>query len=452
MNNKIYTIPLLCFILFAYFLVLYLIFSFSRVIDFTPFYTSTKALIYNLNPYPMSKTMPANLNPPFFLCLFYPFALLNYRVALIIWALLSFCLGLIAVRYAFFYSFSENFRKKYNLLLYTLYFAFFPVVMDLSIVQIGSFLFFFIMVGYHFYCQKKDNLAGFFWGFIVAVKLFPALLFFMVLKQGRDRVFLVMLTTFLLACLLPLLLYGPLIYDEYFSMLSAVFWYGDSWNASIYGFMFRLILDLTRPGQSLLPIEGLYFSLFLIVLVGYLKGMGPKDLGTKPTQINHQPFCLTLTMMILLSPFGWLYYFPLLIFPLILTGLAGFEGKTKTLIPLILWVICFFFINFPQGYVLGSKMQNVAEKLGIYSFYFYGLVLLTILVIFHRKMPGSNEINFAEIKQNEKKALMIRILVFILLFGFIVPFNSFLMRISIGGQSGFNTNDLEKLLREEALK
>ncbi|MBA3536054.1 MAG: DUF2029 domain-containing protein, partial [Tatlockia sp.] len=393
-------------------------------------------------------TIPANLNPPFFLCLFYPLGLLGYRAAIIISSLLSLGLGLIGAGYAFFYTFSDEFRKKYNLILYLLYFSFFPILMDTSIVQVGSLLFFFIMVGYHFYQQKRDNLAGFFWGIIIAIKLFPALLFFLVLKQGRDRVFLVMLATFLMACLVPLLFYGSLLYSQYFSMLSVVYWFGDSWNASIYGFLFRLILDLKHPGQSLLPIQGLYLLFFSLLLLCYLFAMGPKEIPGQIKQVNHQPFSLTLTMMVLMSPFGWLYYFSLLIFPLMLTGIAAFEEKTKTLVPLIAWVLCFFLLDFPQSYVMGKQMQNFTEKIGLFSFYFYGLVLLTILVILRPKMPGGNELNIKEIKKDEKKCRLITVLVFFLLFGLIVPLNSFLIRISIGGHGTYNAKDLDKLLRE----
>ncbi|MBA2650952.1 MAG: DUF2029 domain-containing protein [Tatlockia sp.] len=450
MSNKSYLRPIIVFLSLNYLLLLYLIFDYYRIVDFTPFYISTKSLIYGVNPYPMSMKLPANLNPPFFLCVFYPLGLLSYQTSIIISSLLSIILGLIGAKIAFYHAFSDEFREKYNLIFYLLYFSFFPILMDTSIVQVGSLLFFFVMVGYHFYLRKNDNLAGFFWGIIIAIKLFPALLFFFVLKQGRYRVFFISLATTLLAMLIPLLIYGPTLYRQYFTMLTAIYWYGDSWNASIYGFIFRLMMDLKHPGQNLYPVEILYLGLFFISLLCYLIGMGPKKIESEPKQINHQPFCLTLSMMILMSPFGWLYYFSLLIFPLLLTGLATFKEKTKTLIPKLAWVLCFCLINFPVAYIVGKQMQ-LTEKITMYSFYFYGLVLLNILLICRRNLTGKSELNINEIKHDEKTSFIVVALLISLAFGLVVPLNSFLLRLSMGNPGHYKDADLDKLLKVDRI-
>jgi hypothetical protein len=172
--------------------------------------------------------------------------------------------------------------------------------------------------------------------------------------------------------------------------------------------------------------------------------MGKKEITGEVKQINHQPFCLTLTMMIFLSPFGWLYYFPLLVFPLMLIASYSFEGNSKTL--LVAWIACFFFINFPQAYILGKQMQRFTDKIGLYSFGFYGLLLLNILVIYWRKMPGENAPKLHAIMEDEKKRRFVGMLFLYLLFGLIVPLNSFLMRVSIGGTGSYEMKDLYKML------
>ncbi|MBA2657793.1 MAG: DUF2029 domain-containing protein [Tatlockia sp.] len=448
MNKNFYLRPIIAFLCMIYILLLYLVFAYYRVVDFTPFYISTKALIYGVNPYPISESIPANLNPPFFLCIFYPLGLLNYQTAMIIASLLSVTLGLIGARIAFFYAFSEQFRQKYKLILYLLYFSFFPVLMDTSIVQVGALLFFFIMVGYHFYLQKNDSMAGLFWGFIIALKLFPALLLFYVIKQRRYRVFLIMIATVLICMLLPLGLFGAIIYKQYTSMLALIYWYGDSWNASIYGYLFRLMMDLKHPGQNLAPVQGLYLLLFSILLIVYFFTMGPKEINVKTCQLNHQPFCLTLAMMILLSPFGWLYYFSLLIFPLLLTGLTVFQGKAKTLIPKIIWVVCFCLINYPLAYVVGKQMSGFIEKISFFSFYFYGLILLNSLLIHRQKLAGEHSLPIAEIQHDEYTPRFLMALLISIAFGLIVPLNSFLIRISMGNPGTFTNAELDSLLKE----
>lgn len=425
-----YTIFASIFLVFIYSILLYLIFSSQRIIDFTPFYTSAKLLLAGYNPYPVQLLISVNLNPPFFIWLFSPMAHFSYHTALIIWSILSLSLGLVAANLAFRHAFSAEIWKKYRLFFYLIYFAFFPILMDTSIVQIGAVLAFFTMLGYHFYLNNRCYLAGISWGLIIALKLFPALLFLYVLKQRRKQVFLSMLATFLLACLIPLLLYGPTIYSQYHSMLARILWFGDSWNASIYGFVFRLLIDTHSSFHNLLPIELLYACLFLIFLIIYLIALGPCYINGQKNQINHQPFCLTLVMMLLLSPFGWLYYFSILIFPLILSFLISFEKKNSP-IPYILWTACFFLINFPQAYVINKSMHNFTERISLFSFGFYGLLVLFFILLSNQQIKGNNELRIETMLENEKKRRALIAVAIFFIFGLIVPLNSLLISLSL---------------------
>ncbi|MFV0821253.1 DUF2029 domain-containing protein [Tatlockia micdadei] len=421
------------FLIFLYVLLFYLIFSYQRLVDFTPFYTSAKLLLAGKNPYPIQLVMSVNLNPPFFIWLFSPLAHTSYRAALIIWSMLSFGLGLIAARIVFYYAFSTEMWKKYWLYFYLLYFSFFPILMDTSIAQVGAILIFLIMLGYHFYLTNRCYQAGIAWGIIIALKLFPALLFFYVLKQGRRRVFITMLATFLIACLIPVLFYGPTIYVQYHSMLTRVLWFGDSWNASLYGFLFRLLIDTHSNSHNLIPIELLHLALSSILLIIYLKVLGPST-EDGAHRVNHQPFCLTLVMMLLLSPFGWLYYFSILIFPLSVTFATVFNKKKSSPLPFILWTACFFLINFPQAYVLNKEMHHFAERISLYSFCFYGLTILLYFLISNRQIQGNHELNIKTLWEDEqKRRSFIAILIFYL-FGLIVPLNSLLLNLSLPAQ------------------
>lgn len=124
---------------------------------------------------------------------------------------------------------------------------------------------------------------------------------------------------------------------------------------------------------------------------------------------------MTLAMMLLISPFGWLYYFPLLVFPFALTWATALQETTSTNTTMLLWLFSLFLIDLPQGYVITQNMQNFAVRLIPSSFYFYGLVLLTYLLSQKQIISGKNEIN---LKKREYPFLFI--LLFILLFGAIV--------------------------------
>lgn len=377
-EKKYLIIPFLFLVCLAYLASFYLIFSYNYKIDFSSFYSAILALMDGENPYrPLSTTylavnelLPTNLNPPFTLWLISFAAQFNYLTALAIFAALYTILGLIAATLSFRYAFPAEFFKKNRLYLYLIYLSFYATMMNTLILQLGMVLFFFIMIGYHFYVKKRDCLAGFCWGIIVAIKLFPALLFFFVLKQRRIKVLITMIVTVAVAFLIPILVYGSKIYYDYFSMITRVLWYADSWNGSIYGFIFRIFVDTHDLAQNLIVIKCVYLSIFLLVLGWYLKKMGP----TETQLINHQPFCLTIVMMLLLSPFGWLYYFPVLAFPLALTWTSTLNQTSNK--QKLGWLLSLFFINFPMQYITDHEMIYFADRIGIFSFYFYGLLIL----------------------------------------------------------------------------
>ncbi len=350
-------------------------------LDFSSLYSASQALTAEKNPYVVLQTtylktvkkLPVNLNPPFTLWLSTPFAKMNYDTAVLVWSALSFILGLAGARIAFKCAFSPSFMKKNGLILYFAYLSLYAVLMNTAIGQLGSILLFLVMYGYHFYRKKNDLFAGIMWGAIIAIKLFPGLFFIYALAQRRYQLFFIMLSVFSLLWLIPLYIHGTAVYLDYLSMLPRVLWYGDNWNASFYGFIFRLFVNPTNRDQSLFAVKLTYLILFGLAFLWYW--LRVRKLSDK----NHQAFSLTLVMMLLMSPFGWLYYFTLLVLPLSLTWLAAIQEKTRPTQAMIAWITCLFFLNFPMAYSMAMKMSSLTEKLGIYSIHFYGLLLLTYL-------------------------------------------------------------------------
>ncbi|WP_115703933.1 glycosyltransferase family 87 protein [Legionella sainthelensi] len=418
----------ICFsiaLLSIYCILLYFILTHHQKLDFSSFYSTVHALLQGENPYkdltatylPTNNQLSANLNPPIVLWLFNPLAYLSYSTALLVWSAISLVLGFLGAVIVFRYAFSTVFLRNNYLNVSLLYFAFFATLMNVTTLQLGTLLFFFIMVGYYFYLRHRDCLAGIFWGMIIAMKLFPALLFFYVLKQKRFKVLVVMIITLIIAWLIPLLVYGVTIYKQYYFMMSGVFWYGDGWNASIYGFICRL-LHYSGSENHLLFIKMLYLFCFCILIVWYLKALGANESGP----VNHQPFCLTLAMMLFLSPLGWVYYFPLLILPLILTWFVALNSKDIKMI--LFWFLCFFLVNFPMDYVKTQDMPNLWGRVSFFSSYFYGLLFLIYLLGKRKKIYGNNEI-----QEHGMQNDFMPVLVIILAFGLFIPTICFVMRL-----------------------
>ncbi|AWN75338.1 glycosyltransferase family 87 protein [Legionella anisa] len=418
-------------VLLSFYCVLsFFIFKHYQRIDLSSFYYSTQAFLQGENPYrnffttysPSIKILPANLNPPFVLWSFVFLARLSFSNALIVWFCFSLVLGIIGITITFRYAFSNQFLQKNYISLYLLYFAFFPTLMNFATQQFGCILLFFIMLGYYFYLNQRDYFAGILWGIIIAIKLFPALLFFYALKQGRKRVLVTMIVTLLIAVFLPVLSHGPMIYKHYFNMMNNVFWYGDDWNASIYGFIFRLFFGGEKlPNMSyLIPINLFYGVLFVILLLWYWRKMGPTE--SKP--VNHQPFCITLAMMLFMSPFGWMYYFSLLIFPMMLTWFVALEEQKKSAKTMFIWLLCLFLINFPIDYLNSQDMPDLLVRISFFSSFFYGLILLIYLLSKRKKIYGNNEI-----LGDGTKHYSISVIIIILTLGVFVPIIYYLIRL-----------------------
>ncbi|MBA2657792.1 MAG: DUF2029 domain-containing protein [Tatlockia sp.] len=384
----------------VYCLIFYYVLSSNNIQDFTSFYAAIVNLVEHKNPYaklsshflPLTKRLSANLNPPFALYSFSFLAQFSYKLALGIWIFLSFALGLIGAGVALTQVFSRHFFREYWLILVVIYLAFFPTLINISTGQFGLILFFLLMIGYHFYLKNNELVCGLFWGLAVALKFFPALLFLFLLKQRRMKAFFAMFAMTSLALGLPSLIYGTEIYSQYFSMLSRVFWYGDNWNASLLGYLFRLFYDNPFMNINLRLIKFIYIFLFIIFILYYLKKMQKNTLQ----EINHQPFCLSLAMMLILSPLGWLYYFPILTLPLLLVWIKAYKSNFSAMIIVLL---CLALINFPQGYVLDRHSGDLFLKIFYYSLSFYGLLLLIYLCTKKNPLLGNNEIHYVTTKQ-----------------------------------------------------
>ena len=377
--------PLLAILIIIFYsLIFYYILTYKIHLDFSSLYYAGQNLSQGINPYSnlftkhlsQLKALPVNLNPPFAILIFSPLSHLSFINAITLWSIISFILGLIGAYISFNYAFSKSFIKKNWPYLYILYLSFFATIIDTTIAQLGALVLFLIMSGYHFYKKDRDYAAGLIWGIIIAIKLFPALLFIYALIKKRYKICACIIIVFFLSWLIPFLIYSNEIFIEYFTTLSKVHWYGASWNGGVYGLIFRLFVDGHYNANDLLTAKIIFFIVFFITMIFYLY----KLKIIEKENIEHKSFCFTLVMMLILSPFGWLYYFPILILPLSLILLTIINNETKSLVTILLCFVCLDFINFPIDYTSIDKMGSLTSKFTIHSFYFYGLLILLYLV------------------------------------------------------------------------
>ena len=396
--------------------------------DFTSFYSSALAARLGNNPYqsmltsflPVESQSYINLNPPVILLLFYPLTYFSYPIALNIWLILSIILGLIGAWFIFSLTFSQSFIKKNWLGLFTVYLFLFSTLICLSTSQVGTILMLFLILGYHFHLKNNDYPAGILWGFIIGLKFFPGLLLFYVLRQNRLKLLVIMLATIALCFLIPLLVYGTTIYSQYYAGMTSIEWFENPWNASILGAIHRIFVEIDAV-KWIMPT---YLIVLFAFLMGYLWSLSSNG---NPDDINHQPFCITLIMMLILSPLGWIYYFPILLFPLMLSWASIMKETEQLSQSARLWLLSLFLLNFPTAGPTSMQVMHYDDKTRLIPFYFFGLVsLLYLLTVKKKHLPGNNNV----IIDDDKKNSFLLMTLLIMAFSFIVPSTGFLLRLS----------------------
>lgn len=377
-------------LLILYVLLIYGIYTQQYRLDFSSFYSSSYALAHGDNPYQIlvshylkhNNTLSVNLNPPFVVFLLMPLSKIPYNYALISWIAINILAGFYTIRLILKLLFHKNTDKikQFRWLIYSSYFAFYPVLINTIIAQLGAVLFFLIINGYYLLLQKKYKLSGFFWGIAFSLKLFPGLLLIFAYAFKKYTTAFIMLCVFIFCAFVPYYLYGVEIYQQYFSMFSSVLWYADSWNASIFGFLYRLNVNSHYELSHAFGVKTIWLTLFLLALVMFwYKSLQSQKNGISTELANLEKyFSITLILMLLLSPMGWMYYFSLLFFPLAVTARNELYLSNK-IIWIGLWFLCLILINFPTGYVRTCYMLHMSDKLGVYSIHFYGLILLLFI-------------------------------------------------------------------------
>ena len=337
----------------------------SSTVDFLTFYNS---LVFHHDgeiPYRF-----LNLNPPFFFYLFKWLAYFKYNVARLIWTVCSVFLFYIQAQICLKLLKPEQ-RDSLNLsVVYFLFFCSYPVLMHLVVGQMTSVIGLLLIWGFQQDLKNKSLLTGISWGLVCAIKLFPLLLIFYLLSEKKFKALGILLTTFICISAIPLVLDGAVIYKQYFFLLRHINWYHNSWNASLMGLVFKTFWLHGMPSQ--LSYLLMVCSKLLIVL-GFAIYAWLINLSTKPSQ----KFCLTLGFMILLSPLGWIYYLPLVLYPMLL--LWGQLRQYPN--GVLLWLLSYILLSFPTANLSQSHLlMSSTQVLFFLSFNTYGLILLIYLL------------------------------------------------------------------------
>lgn len=179
----------------------------------------------------------------------------------------------------------------------------------------------------------------------------------------------------MLCSLSGLFLIGKASHWQYLKTLSTITWHSASWNASFLGFFTRVLGGsentplLNLPWLAYPLTWGLSFLVvFLLIWVAWPRPQEPTydrlDLG----------FSLAIVSMFLLSPLGWMYYFPLLLLPL-MAGWRISQNSPRMHLARILLVFAWLLSTMPHFLIKAKEMDTLTNCFVWAGSYFYALLL-----------------------------------------------------------------------------
>ena len=392
--RKLVQIFILAIILVFYICMLYYLAQGQIVGDFAIFYGSAENYyqgknIYDAIPIERYGEIPPeiksiikidsfypNLNPPFQTLLFSFFPVLNIQAAFFIWGILSILFGLISARIID-HSKTTTIREN-SFLLAILLFAFFPTIAAIGEGQITLLILILLVIGWHASRRGNDFIAGIALGLALGLKLFIGLFLIYFLILRRYKLIGWCLVTFLATVLIPLFIFGTDSIRRYMEILGNVNWYSFSWNASLTGYFARIFEGF--GGYTIFPQPGLTmivsYSLSMLLLAIFIWAVWPKADMTGSLYID-LGFSLTMVLMLLISPFGWLYYFPFLILPMaiILTNTFQMHKQSIGYLAIVTWILMAFWPLLPH---IQSQFTFIIFQLGFYT---YALLVYSLLLV-----------------------------------------------------------------------
>lgn len=378
--------------------------------DFGKFYHSQQLFIQGKNIYapvyfvedtrptstPIAQTKPVhtkaiklggNLNPPFFTLMSFPLAYLSYPNALMVWTLILIMGGSLGILLLQQKLDPKNFSVSCALLLLIALFSYFPSFVSLQFGQVSLLLIPLLVGGWRAERDGKAIRAAIFLGIGTSLKPFIGLfLFYFLMRQEWQGLFAWLATLFSCALMAALFL-GFDSYVAYYHACQQINWAASSWNVSFYGFLLRLFGGI-ESNVALLRLPGLttyvypaVAGLFFLAMLQFLRPART----IKTEQKRDLDFCIIIVGMLLLSPLGWLYYFPFLFIPLLVLWQFANKGLYPIALPILL-MTSLFLSNIPISLYSSNliQTQNVLRVFFSSSLYFSVLIGLTSLLFWLR--------------------------------------------------------------------
>jgi hypothetical protein len=363
--------------------------------DFYKFYMSSKFFwsgnnVYTLVPIEgsdiiakLAKNHHPNLNSPFHILIMSLFGLTDFSTALWVWSLFSLSCGLLAIS-LFCKTITNNSINLSSLMtMWIMLLIYFPSWINCRLGQFSFLLLLLIVIVWRLSRRGQDYEAGMVLGLAVGLKLFFGIFIVLFICYRKWRLILCAIGTFLACNILSFIIFKISTFVSFLHLLQNMPWYAGSWNASFLGFFTRIFGGSMNIPLVSLPwlARSLALLLSLVLLVWMIWWIRRGSYGSGVDHFD-LVFSLALVEMLLISPYGWLYYFPMLIFPMIVAWrYARIHKFNRLFIIFIIFIWALTTIPTPLIWAEDVKMNQPFIWFTSAGIYFYALLALAGIFI-----------------------------------------------------------------------
>lgn len=259
-----------------------------------------------------------NLNPPLLTLFLLPLSRLPWSLAYVLWTLASLASGMLAIGW-FCRALVPAPSTNATLGWLSVLLIFYPTWATLRFGQVSLFLLLLVVLFWKSWRGGREAWAATALGILMGLKLFFGLFLLYLLVRKRFSLLAKSLLVLAGCWGLSAVVLGPGVVSGYREALSGITWTGARWNASLQGFFTRLFGGSEGTPLWNAPWAGRILAALLAV-AGALLVLWSSRRASEGWEWS---FFLVLPLMLLLSPLGWLYYFPLLLLPVILLWWTG---------------------------------------------------------------------------------------------------------------------------------
>ncbi len=326
-----------------------------------------------------------NLNPPHFIGLTRPLGRMSFTTAYFLWSALSM-IALIVSVFLIGKEFWPPNSGKYlpaSLGILATILWFFPAYAGVQLGQVQFFLLLILVLGWANLRQGREIHGGVWLGIAMSFKPVFGLFLIAFWAGKRWSALASALASGLSILVVSIAIFGLGAHFEFARLLLQVDWHASNWNGSLLGFLTRVFG--TERGVSVFDLPDVTKMLFFLLFsagIAWLSwsirtsGELWDDIGRKTDNL----FALVIPAMLILSPLGWVYYFPLLVIPYLVLWEEFRGAQARTLRILLLFSVALAAI--PNVLSLVNSWATAFELLTEDSRFFFSLALVAFLSAF----------------------------------------------------------------------